>query len=146
MMNTVWSGVLDVEMFHSEVIWFITNSKDYLHDEVEKILLDDLQMDGKYANEFAAEIRKYLDEDGVLPPGETMEIRSSTGGMELFIIFDGTPKTIETEVIIHELHHATTSICKERGVDDEETEAYMQEYLYHQLKEQLAGLGKSKKS
>lgn len=142
----IWSGVIDVEIFHSEVIWFITNSKDFLYEDVEKVLSEDLGMTDKYAKEFSKEIRKYLDEDEVLPPGETLDILCSTGGRDFFVIFNGTPNTIDTEVIIHEFHHATTDICKERGIKDEETEAYMQEYLYHRFKEQITNLYKSKKS
>lgn len=68
MKANIWSGVIDLEIFHSEVIFIITNSKDYLNQEIVKVLSEDLGMKDKYANEFSAEIRKSLDEDEVLPP------------------------------------------------------------------------------
>lgn len=142
----IWSGVIDLEIFHSEVIFIITNSKDYLNQEIVKVLSEDLGMKDKYANEFSAEIRKSLDEDEVLPPEQLLDVPCSTGGRDFFLIFRGTPKSLDTGVIIHELHHAVTAVCKERGIKDEEAESYMQEYLYRCLKHQLANFYKSKKS
>lgn len=133
-------------MFHAEVAFIITTSKAYLYNDIESVLKDDLGMKENVANGFSKEIRKILDdEEDILSPGLTLDIPSCVGGRGVFVIFNGTPKTLKEGVIIHELHHATRHICRDRGVDDDETEAYMQEYLYEQLKEQIASLGKEKK-
>lgn len=87
MKANIWSGVIDLEIFHSEVIFIITNSKDYLNQEIVKVLSEDLGMKDKYANEFSAEIRKSLDEDEVLPPGQLLDVPCSTGGRDFFLIF-----------------------------------------------------------
>lgn len=63
----------------------------------------------------------------------TLDIESLTGGRDVFVIFDGTPKTVTKEVIIHEMVHAMQCICNTRGIDDRETEAYMVEYFCHIL-------------
>jgi len=146
MKSIVWSGAVAIEVFRAEVVYLITNSKGYLYDEIENILKDDLGMKDAAAISFSKEIRKCLDEeDDVLPPGLTLDIPCSLGGRDIFVIFEGTPKTLKDGVIIHELYHATRHICRNRGVDDEETEAYMQEYLYEKFKEHIACLGKAKK-
>ena len=143
--NKICSTAIHIDMFCSEVIVMITTSKEYLYEEVENVLSEDLGMKKEYAKDFAPEIQKYLDEENVLPPGMTLNIESSTGGRDVFIIFDGTPKTITKEVIIHEMVHAMQCICDIRGVDDRETEAYMVEYLCHVLFTQIAEWNKGTK-
>lgn len=143
--DKICSCVISIDMFYSEVIVMMTTSKEYLYNEVESVLSDDLGMMKEYAKDFAPEIQKYLDEEEVLPPGMTLNIESSTGGKDVFVIFDGTPKTITKEVIIHEMVHAMQCICDTRGIDDRETEAYMVEYLCHVLFTQIAGWSKGTK-
>ena len=141
----ICSCAIHIDMFYSEVIVMMTTSKEYLYNEVESVLSDDLGMKKEYAKDFASEIQKYLDEENVLPPGMTLNIESSTGGKDVFVIFDGTPKTVTKEVIIHEMVHAMQCICDTRGIDDRETEAYMVEYLCHVLFTQIAEWNKGTK-
>ncbi len=141
----ICSCAIHIDMFYSEVIVLITNSKDYLYNEVESVLSDDLGMKKEYAKGFAPEIQKYLDEENVLPPGMTLDIEGLTGGRDVFVIFEGTPKTVTKEVIIHEMVHAMQCICDTRGIDDRETEAYMVEYLCHVLFTQIAEWNKGTK-
>ncbi len=141
----ICSCAIHIDMFYSEVIVMMTTSKEYLYNEVESVLSDDLGMKKEYAKDFASEIQKYLDEENVLPPGMTLNIESSTGGKDVFVIFDGTPKTVTKEVIIHEMVHAMQCICDTRGIDDRETEAYMVEYPCHVLFTQIAEWNKGTK-
>lgn len=141
----ICSCAIHIDMFYSEVIVLITNSKDYLYNEVESVLSDDLDMKEESAKDFASEIQKYLDEEKVLPPGITMDIESITGGRDVFVVFEGTPKTVTKEVIIHEMVHAMQYICDTRGIDDRETEAYMVEYLCHVLFTQITEWNKGTK-
>ena len=141
----ICSCAIHIDMFYSEVIVLITNSKDYLYNEVESVLSDGLGMKEESAKDFASEIQKYLDEEKVLPPGITMDIESITGGRDVFVIFEGIPKTVTKEVIIHEMVHAMQCICDTRGIDDRETEAYMVEYLCHVLFTQITEWNKGTK-
>lgn len=143
--DKICSCAIHIDMFYSEVIVMITTSKDYLYNEVESVLSDDLGMKKEYAKDFAPEIQKYLDEEKVLPPGVTLDIEGLTGGRDVFVIFNGTPKTVTKEVIIHEMVHAMQCICDTRGIDDRETEAYMVEYLCHILFTQIAEWNKGTK-
>lgn len=141
----IWAGGIGIDVFRAEVIVIITNSKGYLYEDIENVLQDDLGIEKNIAKEFSKEIKRYLDDEEVLPPGVTLDIPCSTGGREVFVILDGTPKSIKDSVVVHEMYHATRNICRDRGVDDEETEAYMQEYLYDKFKEQVSDFLKSKK-
>lgn len=143
--NKICSCVIPIGMFNSEVIVMTTTSKEYLYEEVENVLSEDLGMKSEWAKDFASEIQKYLDEEKVLPPGMTLDIEGLTGGRDVFVIFDGTPKTIIKEVIIHEMIHAMQCICGTKGIDDRETEAYMVEYLCHILFTQITEWNKGTK-
>lgn len=141
----ICSCAIHIDMFYSEVIVMTTTSKEYLYEEVENVLSEDLGMKSEWAKDFASEIQKYLDEEKVLPPGMTLDIEGLTSGRDVFVIFDGTPKTITKEVIIHEMVHAMQCICDTRGIDDRETEAYMVEYLCHILFTQITEWNKGTK-
>lgn len=143
--NKICSAAIHIDMFCSEVIVMITTSKEYLYEEVENVLSEDLGMKSEWAKDFASEIQKYLAEEKILPPGMTLDIEGLTGGRDVFVIFEGTPKTITKEVIIHEMIHAMQCICDTRGIDDRETEAYMVEYLCHVLFTQIAEWNKGTK-
>ncbi len=143
--DKICSCAIHIDMFYSEVIVMMTTSKEYLYNEVESVLSDDLGMKEESAKDFASEIQKYLDEEKVLPPGITMDIESITGGRDVFVVFEGTPKTVTKEVIIHEMVHAMQCICDTRGIDDRETEAYMVEYLCHVLFTQITEWNKGTK-
>lgn len=143
--DKICSCAIHIDMFYSEVIVMMTTSKDYLYEEVESVLSEDLGMKEEWAKDFASEIQKYLDEENVLPPGMTLNIESSIGGKDVFVIFDGTPKTVTKEVIIHEMVHAMQCICDTRGIEDRETAAYMVEYLCHVLFTQITKWNKGTK-
>lgn len=108
------SCAIHIDMFYSEVIVMTTTSKEYLYEEVENVLSEDLGMKSEWSKDFASEIQKYLDEEKVLPPGMTLDIEGLTSGRDVFVIFYGTPKTITKEVIIHEMVHAMQCICDVR--------------------------------
>lgn len=142
----IYSNSIQVELFDKEVVILITNSKDFLHDDIEKVLSEDLGMVEECAKEFAKEIQEILEEENFLPLGLTTTITTKQGYKDIFCIFEGTsPKAISKEVIIHEMFHAMKSICKSAGVDDEETMAYMLEYLCKKFFEIVDAFGKKAK-
>lgn len=145
--DNIWGCSIDVAIFRREVVVLITNSKEYLIEELESVLSQDLGMETKYAKDFSEALRDGLKEENPFPLGLTYELESTYGGKETFVILNGTPKTLSKDVVIHEMYHAMRKICSDRGVDDEETEAYMLEYLCHELFEKVDKQnGKSKKS
>ena len=145
--DEIYGMSISVNIFRREVIVLLTNSKDFLMDNLEKVLSEDLGMENKYAKDFSETLVECLKEEEPFPLGLTYELESLDSGKETFVILDGTPKTLSKDVVIHEMYHAMRKICNDRGVDDEETEAYMLEYLCHELFEQIDKWNsKSKKS
>ena len=55
-------------------------------------------------------------------------------GVDAIIVFPNKNiAEVSEEKALHELGHAMRHICRVHGVDDEETEMYMHEYLFHQF-------------
>ena len=142
----ICSNNIPVDMFNKEVIILITNSKGYLQDEIEGVLAEDLGMRDDIAKEFADELKDILKEEDFLFPGTTITLTTNKGYTDVFCIFNGdSPKSVPKEVIIHEMFHAMRSICKTSGVDDEETMAYMLDYLCRKFFEICNTFGKKDK-
>ena len=142
----ICSNRIPVDIFDKEVIILITNSKNYLQDEIEGVLAEDLGMRNDIAKEFADELKSVLKEEDYLTAGLTTTITTNKGYKDVFCIFDGdSPKSLSKEVIIHEMFHAMRSICKTSEVDDEETMAYMLDYLCRKFFEISNTFGKKDK-
>ena len=145
--DKIWSMGIPVDLFRRDIAVIITNSREFLMEEIESVLADDLLMEPKYAKEFAEELKEQLKLEDPFPLGLTYEIQSSDSGKGTFVILNGTPKTLSKTVIIHEMYHAMRKICNDRGVDDEETEAYMLEFICSVLFDKIDEWNhKSKKS
>lgn len=143
----IWSMGIPVDIFRRDIAVIITNSKEFLMEEIESVLKDDLLIESKYAKEFADELKEQLKLEDPFPLGLTYEIQSSDSGKATFVILNGTPRTLAKTVIIHEMYHAMRKICNDRGVDDEETEAYMLEFICSVLFDKIDEWNhKSKKS
>ena len=72
------------------------------------------------------------DIDGFTPPGYTIRLGNDTG--DVIMMFKGDNiSDVSEECIVHETHHASHFICTFRGIDDEECETYIQEYMFNQL-------------
>ncbi len=139
----IYSNRIPVDVFDRDVIILITNSKDYLQEEIEKVLAEDLGMKDDIAKELADRLKKVLKEETYLSSGLTTTITTNRGYKGIFCIFDGnSPKVISKEVVIHEMFHAMRFICKIVGVDDEETMAYMLDYLCRKFFEICNTFGK----
>lgn len=142
----ICSNQIPVDIFGKEVIILITNSKSYLQDEIEKVLAEDLGFKDDIAKEFADELKDILKEEDFLFPGTTIALTTNKGYTDVFCIFKGdSPKSVPKEVIIHEMFHAMRSICKTSGVNDEETMAYMLDYLCRKFFEICNTFGKKDK-
>lgn len=62
----ICSNRIPVDIFDREVIILITNSKNYLQDEIEEVLAEDLGMRDDIAKEFADELKSVLKEEDYL--------------------------------------------------------------------------------
>ena len=143
--DKICSCTISMDIFDSTIVVMMTTSKDYLYKEVENVLTEDLGMKENYAKEYSINLRKFLDEEEILPPGLVLDIDTASGINTVFVILRGTPKTVANETIIHEMVHAMQCTCDFMGIKDRETEAYMVEYLCHKLFERIAEWNKGTK-
>lgn len=132
-----YSSRIPVDMFFSAVYVIITDTAETLHQDIEELLKGDLDIDDITADQDAFGIKDYFDIKKPLNPGTTLGIFHEDGSMRTFVIFQGKPENISRDVIVHEMYHAMKRICSTKGVEDEETEAYMLEYLCYSMFKQL---------
>lgn len=141
--SVIYGSSMYEDVFRSSALCLIANDKKYLYNEIPNVLSEDFGILKEDIGYFTKELRKYLDEEGdILPLGMTIDIDAPKGGVLIFVIFDGTPKTVAKETIIHEMCHVMQNICRYRGIEDNETEAYLLEYLCHKFFEQIANFNK----
>lgn len=141
--SVIYASSMYEDIFKSSVLCFIANDKKYLYDEIPNVLSEDFGILKEDIGYFTKELRKCLDgEEDVLPLGIIIDIGAPKGGVLIFVIFDGTPKTVAKETIIHEMCHVVQNICRYRGIEDDETEAYLLEYFCHKFFEQVANFNK----
>ena len=77
-------------------------------------------------------LEKIYEEDGYMPPGHTIRLPNESGDV-IMIFKQKDVSCIPEEDIVHETHHAAHYALSFRGVEDEECEAYTQEYLFHEM-------------
>ena len=139
----IYASSMYEDIFKSSVLCLIANDKKYLYDEIPNVLSEDFGILKEDIGYFTKELRKYLDEkEDFLPLGITINIDAPKGGALIFVIFNGTPKTVAKETIIHEMCHVMQSICSYRGIEDNETEAYLLEYFCHKFFDQIDNFNK----
>ena len=139
----IYASSMYEDIFKSSVLRLIANDKKYLYDEIPNVLSEDFGILKEDIGYFTKELRKYLDEkEDFLPLGVTININAPKGGALIFVIFDGTPKTVAKETIIHEMCHVMQIICNYRGIEDNETEAYLLEYFCHKFFDQIDNFNK----
>lgn len=61
-------------------------------------------------------------------------IHLGKGAFDAFVFLSADSITkVDRGVLVHELYHAMRMICRHRGIHDEETEAYILEYMYNSI-------------
>lgn len=121
---------IPVDIFKTAVLILMANSTEDVINDLPDIYKD-INPNLDFANDIA-EIEKICKKDGYMPPGLTIRLANDAG--DVIMIFKETNiSNISEEVIVHETHHASHYICEYRGVEDEETEAYVQEHLFNRM-------------
>ncbi len=133
LINTFYCTI-EISIFRSAVLVVVAkNRKDILKDLAfiyselkvpRKALLEDINM--------IKDIWHDDEDPDYMPPGETIRLANASGDVIMFFNAD-TVADVSEELIVHETHHAATYLCKFRGINDEECEAYVQEYLFNQM-------------
>lgn len=141
----IYSSQIYIDIFFADVKVIIVDSSEELHKEIEGLIKEQLHEDEQSDIENIEALKKYFPEDEPLTPGAALDVSHSDGSTDVFVVFQGEPEKIRTGVIIHEMHHAKSKICEHKGIDDEETEAYMIEYLCDKMFWQIGEFKKEHK-
>ena len=78
------------------------------------------------------DLKEVLKEDDSCFTATTFSFSQDTVSA-VVVIYGEDILDVTDEKLVHEMYHATRRICSSHGVDDEETEAYMLEYLCNQF-------------
>jgi hypothetical protein len=63
---------------------------------------------------------------------QTIQLDNASGDIIVIFNYDAS-NNVSYETMVHEFHHASHYLCKSRGIDDEETETYLQEHLFNNM-------------
>lgn len=121
----IWYTTIDIDIFNTFIIVIVCNDKETIKKEVPKI--DDKLNTGNLLTSWADKILgdNFLYDQTAQSPNELGDV---------VVFFNSeNPSKVSYETMVHEFHHATEFLCSFRGIDDEETEAYLQQHLFHKM-------------
>lgn len=131
---------LPLLIFHVGILVIICREKDTFFE----ILADaykDIGMEENLEEDTKA-LKELFEEDGDYLSDCTNMLDNPT--RDIIMAFNAeSPAAIEIPTIVHEFHHAAAFVCKRVGIEDEEAEAYTQEYLYNMFMSQISEWNKA---
>jgi hypothetical protein len=131
--GTYWCTI-QLDIFRTAVLVLVAKSREDIIEDLPAIY-NELGIDREAAAEDIKMIEKewaQSDDEYFMPPGYTIRLANDAGDVIMMFKADSIADVSEG-FIVHETHHATSFILGFRGIDDEECEAYMQEYMYNTL-------------
>jgi hypothetical protein len=131
-MISTWYTTISLDIFGTDVLVVVSQDREVLFGDISKIW-SKLYSNHNVDKDVKA-IKDLIEEDGEneMPPGRTITINNRY--QDVIVVFNSISiAKVPEETIVHEMYHATRSICRSRGIDDEETEAYILEYLFNSV-------------
>lgn len=118
-----------LNIFNSGVIFIVAPDKEAFLKAIPSVMKDAIA-DKNHRKQLTIDLMDCISKDRILYPGTTFEDFTSDGVQYLIVILrKGETKEKLERIIPHEMFHTVYKLCKERGIEDEETQAYMLEYL-----------------
>lgn len=123
--NEIWFDTISIDFLCTAILVIVGDNADVLKDAAPKI---DKELNT--ANLVQEGIKKLLEDDYLY----NCTLTAPNAVKDIIVFFHAkSPKDVPYETMVHEFHHAVSSLCDFRGIDDEETEAYLQEYLFYKM-------------
>lgn len=123
--NEIWFDTIGIDFLCTAILVIVGDNADVLKDAAPKI---DKELNT--ANLVQEGVKKLLEGDYLY----SSTLTAPNEAKDIIVFFNApTPDKVPYETMVHEFHHAVDSLCDFRGIDDEETEAYLQEYLFHKM-------------
>lgn len=120
-----WYSTVSVDFLSTSILIIVCDNKEDLVKSAPHIDKD-IKTDGLTQKAVSQIVEDdYLYDRTIMLPNETGDV---------IVYFNAkTPDKVSYETMVHEFHHASHDLCVFRGIEDEETEAYLQEYLFHTM-------------
>lgn len=123
--NEIWFDTISVNILHTAILVIVGDNADNLKNVAPKI---DKELNT--ANLVQEGVKKLIEDDYLYD----CTLTAPNAARDIIVFFHAkSPKDVSYEVMVHEFHHTVHDLCNSRGIDDEETEAYLQEYLFHEM-------------
>ena len=122
--KSIWYTTIDIDIFTTSIIVIVSDDKETIKEETPKI--DEKLGTGNLLTSWADKTfnGNFLYSHTAAP--------NELGDVVVFFNAEN-PGEVSYETMVHEFHHATSCLCEFRGIDDEETEAYIHEHLFHKM-------------
>ena len=123
--KNIWYTTIDIDIFATSIIVIVCDDK-------ETIKKDTPEIDRKLGtvNLLTSWADKTLSDNFLY--SYTAQAPNELGDVVVFFNAEN-PSEVSYETMVHEFHHATSCLCEFRCIDDEETEAYIHEHLFHKM-------------
>lgn len=130
----IYYTTVGIEMFDTDILFIITPDEETFYKHFPGIykrlkIEDTLEKDF----EIIKEAINKMDEWSAITqlyPGSVFDA--------IVVMVGDSPLDVGYNVLVHECFHAMSHICRRKGVEDEETGAYILEYLYAKTEEWLS--------
>ena len=123
--KSIWYTTIDIDIFATSIIVIVCDDK-------ETIKKDTPEIDRKLGtvNLLTSWADKTFNDNFLY----SCTAQAPNGLGDVIVFFNAeNPGEVSYETMVHEFHHATYYLCDFRGIDDEETEAYLQQHLFHKM-------------
>lgn len=131
--GTYWRTI-QLDIFRTAVLVLVSKSREDILEDLP-VIYDEIGLGKEVSAKDIKMIEKewlQSDDEYFMPPGYTIRLANDSGDVIMMFKADSIADVSE-ELIVHETHHATSFILGFRGIDDEECEAYVQEYMFNKL-------------
>lgn len=131
--GTYWCTI-QLDIFRTAVLVLVSKSREDILEDLPTIYNEIGLGKEESAKDIKMIEKEWLqsDDECFMPPGYTIRLANDAGDVIMMFKADSIADVSE-ELIVHETHHATSFILGFRGIDDEECEAYVQEYMFNKL-------------
>lgn len=130
--DTYWTTI-QLDIFRTAVLVLVAPDRKQVLEDFPLIYKEIGLKEDDFKEDIEIIRKAFHEEDSdYTSPGYTIRLANSTG--DVIIMFKGNNiSEISEELIVHETHHAATFVLSYRGIEDEECEAYVQEYMFNKL-------------
>lgn len=123
-----WYTAVNMLTFRDSFLIVITPDKATLLEEIRAIHKDLGIV--RELEEYVRNLTKLIEEGAEYAEATTYMIDTPSFRSYLICFFRDNPSQVKYSTVVHEAHHAASFLCDSRGIDDEETETYIQEYTF----------------